>query len=371
MATPNFNYVGNPDYRGYLSALLNSGQFDSQDFKDATQIFSYAGNDGGLDQAKINDFAGTAYTDPTKRDAYRSSAVTANDRLYKQFQAAAGTSTPAATGGTGGTNAADLAYLDDQEGSLRGILASAQKTLDNGRTQIEDSYGKETGRATASNDTALKGITTRRVDTTNDKQTTSRNVATNSRNLSDSVRRAISLASGTDSSAYKDVAPNAISRDATIKNTEVADTYGRNFRALDDEETSQKTSFEQLMQDLAEEKKNRLSGLESGVIQQQQSANADLADIARKRATINGGGYADVRAASNPYVQQVATGQSALDALFEKYRTPFAAKAAPVQQANLGAYNVDKTNIGATAPTAGTESPYASFLKKKFETTAA
>lgn len=280
-----------------------------------------------------------------------------------------GTGSGSARGGGGAvdTTAQDLAYLDDQEGLLRGMLGSAQNTLNNGLTQIKDTFDTEVGRTTQKEAEAKAGYTTKREDTTRDKQSAIGRVNTGARTLSDSVRRMLGMAGGTNSTAFNEAAPNMIARDATMKRSGVIDTAGKNFRDIDSAETSTLNAFKEYMEDLKSQRNQKESGLREGVLQQEQGIHQNLGQIARDREAVRGGSYDQMRRASAPAQAEVSSRQAALDGLFERFRTPYQTKQVAVAAPNLADYTVDRTALQAGGGTAtGQESPYQQFLKKKF-----
>lgn len=278
-------------------------------------------------------------------------------------------------GGGGGVSAAqakqnaeDLAYLDDQEGLLRNMLGSAQATLKNGLTQIGDSFNKESSRTNESKARAQAGYATNREDTTRAKQANINQINSGARTLSDSVRRMLGMASGTNSTAFREAAPNMIARDTSMKRSGAIETAGKNFRDIDTAEGNTLNAFKQYMEDLEEQRKSKESGLREGVLQQEQQINTNLGQIARDREAIKGGGYDAARRASAPYQAAVTDRQRAIDGLFEKYRTPYATRDVAVETPELGQYTVDRTALQGGGGTAtGVESPYQTFLKKKFQ----
>jgi hypothetical protein len=351
------------DFRAYLQTK-------------APALLGFVGNDGGINVPKAQqtlgagNFAGSALYGYKSVDQLKGDV----DNMYADYQAqqaaaAAKGAGTAAGSGVANTDAQDLAYLDDQEGSLRGMLTSAQKTLDNGLTQIGDTYNKEVGRTTEQKTAAGQQYATKREDTTRDKQSALGRVDAGARTLSDSVRRMLGMASGQNSSAFQEAAPGMITRDATIKRGAQNETFGRNLRDIDTAETSTNNSFEQYLQDLGEQKKTKESGLREGVLGQEQQIYNNLGQIARDREAVKGGTYGSMRSASAPYQAEASARQSALDGLFAQFRTPFQTKDVAVQAPNLSDYTVDRTTLNANAQ-AGTQgdpsSPYSQFLKKKF-----
>lgn len=281
-------------------------------------------------------------------------------------------------GGGGGaaaapdTSAADLAYLDDQEGRAKGMLSSTAKSLENGLLQLGDSVNKELDKNKQGRVSSAAKYGTQRNDTTEDKLDSVRGVKTNARTLADSVRRVLGMAAGRQSSAYQEVAPGAIARDASIKTTDVNDRYARNFRNIKTAEDETMAKYDESDNEVRDTAKQRESDLRAGILQQEQGIYGTLADIARQRESIKGGGYSAMRRASSAPEAAIGQRQAALDNLFTQFRTPFSAKAVTATEANLDNYNVDKTELatkGAGGGAASGEvSPYLQALKKRFQT---
>lgn len=366
------------DYRGWLQQNGNNWALNhvGNDYNNGK---GGAGYDGTLQEleiaAKTASNANLAIA-PMAQDKYnRYNTIMELSRQYQGYLdgengKALGASTTAGSGvnsAKAAQDAADLAYLDDQEGLLKGMLGSAGKTLNDGITQINDSFEKENSRTNAAKSQAQAGYTTKREDTTRGKQSAIGQVNTGARTLADSVRRMLGMASGTNSSAFREAAPNLIGRDATQKRTGVLETFGKNFRDIDTAESSTMSSFKDYLDDLAEQRNQKESGLRSGVLQQEQQINQSLGQIARDRANIKGGGYTAMRAASAPYQAEVSSRQAQLDGLFEKFRTPFQTKDVAVAAPSLADYTVDRTELAPNANPVAGESAYQSFLKKKFQ----
>lgn len=278
------------------------------------------------------------------------------------------------TGGTGGGSTApaydpaDLAYLDDQAGRLQRQQASADTTLNNGLTQLNDSYTGEVNTANTNQSRALSDFGVKREDTTRAKDSAINRTNTNARTLADSVRRRLGMASGSGSSAYQLAAPNAVAREASKNRTGVQESYGKNFRDLDTGETRVKQDFASLLDSLGRQRASRESDFRSGILDKKNQIDGSLAEIARQRALLLGGGYDQVKSAMAPYASAIDTRQSELDGLFNRFRTPFEVKPVDVSTPNLRDYTVDRAAINANQ-TQGVEpySPYSQFLKKNTE----
>lgn len=258
----------------------------------------------------------------------------------------------------------DLAYLDDQAARLNAQMGSADRAYSSGLTQLSDSYNREVSGANSRQSRALQDFGVKREDTTRSKDQALSRVDTNARTLANSLRQRIGLASGSGSSAYQITAPGAVARDATQNRTGVVENYGVNFRNLDTGEKRVKEDFLSLLGDLEAQRKSRQADFEGGILDRKNQISGSLAEVARQRALLLGGGYTQAKAAMAPYTSAIDTRQAEIDGLFDKYRTPFNVKAVDTSTPTLRDYMVDRPAINANQ-TQGQDptSPYGQFLR--------
>jgi hypothetical protein len=367
---------------GLLGTNLGSGRgffgFDPTPGGSLTQnskTFTGSSN-AGVTGSKLNDNVGAVQKKPAPKPA-GSSAPSNNNGGNGGYGGDTGsyqgnTGPYSGSGGStaGQDNSADLAYLDDQEGLLRALLGRSGEALNQGITQIGDDYNREVNGANAQQSRVLSDFATKREDTTSAKMGALDKVDTNARTLANSVRQILARAAGSGSSAYQIAAPGAIARDASIDRTSVQDNYGRNFRDLKTGEDRAVTDFGSLLEDLARQKGEKEHGLREGVLSQEQGVYGQLADLARQKAAVQGGGYDSIRAASAPMQGEIASRQSAIDGLFNQYRTPFSVKPVDVQTPNLRDYSFDRSAVNAPGQqqqVGAQYNPYSQFLNKRDE----
>ena len=275
------------------------------------------------------------------------------------------TYTPRVSGGGGGSaapaySAEDLAYIDDQISQLNAQKSRLGTGLQSGLTGLEDNYNKNLSTQNQLRSRALEDFDTQTQDTERNKNAAIGKVDTNARVLADSLRRRLGLASGADSSAYKITAPGAVARDASADRTGVVENFGVNFRNLDTAKKRADTDFETLLRDLSDQKRNSERGLRQGIMEQENSIDGGLADAARQRSALLGGGYTQARAASQGIVNGINNRNSQIDNLFNQYRNPYTVKPVDVQKVSLRDYLVDKSAIQ-TNKANGTQDPYAPY----------
>ena len=257
-------------------------------------------------------------------------------------------------------NPADMAYLDDQQSRLERQLGRTNTYLTQGLAELMDSYNKSRTSANQQRGRELENLGLQREDTTRKKDSTLDRVNTGARTLADSLRRKIGMASGSGSSAYQITAPGAVARDASEKRSGVMEDFGTNFRNLDLTERRANEDYNSLFESLEADKKNRERALRQGIEEQRMGVDQSLAELARQRALVQGGGYDQVKQAMSKYTDRMSARESAIDSLFNKYRTVGKFQPVKVNMPQLRDYTVDKTAVQANQQ-AGTQDPYAPY----------
>jgi hypothetical protein len=281
-----------------------------------------------------------------------------------------GPNNAAGNGGAADDNALQLGQLGDQEGLLNSYRSRLDTKRGDALTQIGDDYNKLKGRTETDRSNTFNDYATKEADTNQSKLGALGDVDTHARTLSNSVRQLIGRASGSGSSAYQLAAPKAIADKATQERTDVQDTFGRNFRDLDTAKERAKIKFDELLADLEDQRKQKEKGVQEGYQDEQIATQGSLADIARQRAALQGGGLGAIRAASAPFQSDINKRNATIDSLFSQYRTPYNYNAVQADAPQLADYTVDRAAIApgqAAGDTGASASPYARFLRQDDE----
>ncbi len=345
-------YIGNDDFRGYLAARASSPGGLDPNAQRALDID--VGNDGGYDPNRLNSY----YDSPTgDRTSERDAQVNWTTNEYNNWSAGrtpqvqSWNDTNSSTSGSGSDTAPavddtaeERAYLDQQEGLLRQLFGRADTTLNQGLSNLTDTYNRTKGDADTDQSRRTRDFGIKQQDTERGKDQAINRVNDNARTLSNSVRRRLGLAAG--NSSALGVADNAVAREASGDRTNVLESFGQNFRGIDLARKDTEDDFTRFMRDLDIQKGSKEQQLRTGVEQEKQSVNERLAEIARQRSSLQGGGFSQQTAAQQPYLNAVNEGNSRIDGLFEQFRTP-QLSVAPVQdrQVSLRDYIVNRKNI--------------------------
>ena len=268
------------------------------------------------------------------------------------------------TGGGGSSassyNPADLAYLDDQQSRLERQLGRTNTYLTQGLAELMDSYNKSRTSANQQRGRELENLGLQREDTTRKKDSTLDRVNTGARTLADSLRRKIGMASGSGSSAYQIAAPGAVARQASEQRGDVMEDFGTNFRNLDLTERRANEDYNTLFESLESDKKSRERALRQGIEEQRLGVDQSLAELARQRALVQGGGYDQVKQAMSKYTDRMTDREKTIDSLFNKYRSVGKFQPVKVNMPQLQDYTFDKAAVQANQQ-AGTQDPYAPY----------
>lgn len=282
------------------------------------------------------------------------------------------TTDPATTNGTTGTTGSapkysqqDLDYLSGQQSLYERMLQSLGSTLNSGLSNLDQSKISAENQAKTKQERAMRDFGVQREDSTREKQNAIGKVDNNARTLSDSLRRVLGMASGSGSSAYQFAAPQAVARQASQQRSNVLGSFGQNERNLDTAISDTNVDFQSVLDNIAQQRREKEESLRAGVLQQEQGLQSSLSDIASERAGLMGG---NALSATAPYRDRFMGIQNELDALPSRFANSISARELNVATPKLSDYLVDKQAINATNQTGQSQySPYKAFLQKKDE----
>ena len=259
----------------------------------------------------------------------------------------------------------DLAYLDDQQGTLERQLGRTDTTLANALDAILQNYNKELSGANTTRGRNLEDFDTKTQVSEQGRGRELGKVDTSARMLADSLRQRLGLASGSGSSAYQIAAPRAVQRQASDQRTDVLTDYSANFKALDTDKRRSEEDFNSLLNELNLQRQAKEGGTRGDIEQQRNSIRENLGRVAGQRQQLIGGGYNGVRNAMSPYQSQIAQGESLIDGIYNKYAAKYNVKPLSVNNTQLRDYAVDKAAVRDNAATGGGNeyAPYKPFVK--------
>lgn len=333
---------------------------------------------GGQTAAKGNNEPGQFYRSPTTTT--RTSNTTSStspfieDNInhvqealdYYNNQNSGGSGTGSGSGSSAPAYDQEEMNLLNRQKSLYEQLLSGVDTFErDGLRDLNDSYQSSLNRAGSSRDRAVRNYGIQREDTTRAKQSALGSVNQNTNNLARSLRTLLGMASGSGSSAFQFAAPNAVARLASAQRSGVMEDYGVNERNLVQAEADAKTDYENLLEELSNERQSNERRLKQGVLTQRQSLNDMLGQIAADIANLSGGSGFN---ASQPYFDQYMNFQNQLQQLPSQYRTGVTARDVNAKPVSLRDYTVDRQALNANRTGGSSQySPYAQFLNRQRE----
>lgn len=360
------NYIGNNDFRGHLAYLAQNG--DNQ----ASNALNYVGGDYtgsgdvGLNLGELGQYA--AGQSP-EEDAANTAAIKQYLMgTYSNWANGAGSPRVQGVATSGGfTPTENTQFLNDQEASLNSTLGRNRTALNQGITQNEDEYNRQVGASQGDKERAYQtyqsqreGQIKGREDTRN---TNSRNAGAGYRSLAQMIGRA----SGTGSSAYRDLLPNVIGSDLSGKQKIANETYGTNLQGIDKKQLEYDLNFQNALSDLLRQKKENESGIRTRFETQNQTILDRLRGVQGDRAKVAGGGYAAVKAAQAGTDASIEQSKNNVENFFNEFRTPYTRQQATVGTPDLANYTTDRTQINARNSGQNPDNPYAALLRRKLQ----
>lgn len=368
-------YVGNNDFRGYLNYLAQNNNGQPGDAQ-AYNALQFTGNDGVINSDWVRQYTagstGNPADDQASYDSFMSKYQPYVTQRYNEWNSANGNVLGAPTdrassgGSTGGTssNQQDLDYLNNQSSLYDRLLQSLKSTESSGLQKLDQSKIEAENKAKLQQERALRDFSVKREDTTRAKQNALGQVDTNARTLSDSMRRIIGMAAGSGASANL-AANSAVARQASQQRNNVMSGYAANDRDLSTAENDTNVDFESLLQDIANQRKQKEEEFRAGLAQQEQGIVQSQGEIAAERARLQGG---NTLSAMKPYQDRYFGLQTNIDQLPAQFATNVSARDLNVKTPQLRDYLVDRQAVNATRQSGQQQySPYSAFLQRKEE----
>lgn len=256
----------------------------------------------------------------------------------------------------------DLAYLDEQEGTLNRQFGRTESALVQALDAILQNYNKVTGEANKTRSRNLEDFDTKTQISEQGRSRELGKVDTRSRMLADSLRQRLGLAGGSGSSAYQLAAPKAVQRQASQERGDVLADYSANFQALDTDKRRGEEDYNSLLEELQKQRVAREGGVRGDIEEQRNSIRDNLGRVAGERQKLMGGGYSGVRSAMAPYQSQIQEGESLIDSIYNKYAAKYQVNPLQARSTNLRDYATDKVAVRDNAAT-GQQNEYAPYRR--------
>lgn len=266
------------------------------------------------------------------------------------------------------TNAQTLATLDSQSNDLNSLLGRTDTGLNQGLSQLNNSYTSNVNQQQNQENQALQDYADSRTQTNQDKLGAYDQINQNENNGYNSLAQIIGRSAGTGSSAFQDLLPNVIGKDTSAKRGTADTTYATNLGSIDDAQAKTQNSFANILADLANQRAQQEQTLRTGVEQQKQNLDSQLQSVAAQKAEAQGGGYAQVAAAEQPFQSAIDSSRDAVQNFFNQFQPTVTPQQAAIAAPSLAGYAVDRSNVNAAdSGVADPTNPYADILRKKLQ----
>ena len=271
------------------------------------------------------------------------------------------------TSGTGYTPAENTQFLNDQEASLNSTLGRNKTALDQGITQNNDQYDLQVGTAQGDKEKAHQTYADQRQGQIKGREdarsTNARNAGQGYRSLAQMIGRA----SGTGSSAFRDLLPHVVGSDLMSKQKIANETYGTNLQGIDKKQSEYDLNYTNALSDLLRQKKENEGGVRTRFENQNQTILDKIRGVQGDRARVTGGGYAAVKATQAGTDASIEQSKNNVENFFNEFRTPYTRQQATVGTPDLANYTTDRAQINAQQNGQNPDNPYAALLRKKLQ----
>lgn len=265
----------------------------------------------------------------------------------------------------------DLAYLSDQASQLQDLLNRTSTGLDQGLASNDAQYQEQLNQAADAKAQQYNTYADDRTTQNQDKLAAYDTIDQNANQGYNSLAQLIGRSAGTGSSAYQELLPEVVGTDTSTKRAAASTTFGQNLANIQNNQNNYDLSYQDTLDDLANQKKQNEDTLRSGIETQRQSINQQLEDNAAQVAEANGGGASAVAAAEAPYQTAITNSRNAVDSFFSQFQPTYTSQPAVATPVNLADYTTDSSMVNAAADPTTTDSdnPYESLLLKKLQQT--
>lgn len=263
-----------------------------------------------------------------------------------------------------------LSEYDQAIGNTEAGVGRLDKTLNSGYTGIDSSYDNALNQLLRNKNLANETYDTNKHGTATEfvgsKNTIGANAGTSLRGL----WRLLGSRGASGGSAYRQVAPDAVAREATIQRKGVTDIFGQNNQALDTNWNNFLNEYKNQQESAKAQREAARQALEQSIANKKASLLQILADLKGKRAAAAGG---DKVGASQPFIDKA---NRILDEAANYRIDPIKYITQAYEAPDLSKYTVNPNatpEFNGQSPTNDYYSPYLAALlgKKKQQTVGA
>lgn len=271
------------------------------------------------------------------------------------------------SGAGGSASAADLAYLNDNQNTLQSLLNRTNTGQSQALQRIADAYNQQLTQANADKERQYAAYDDKTVETNKGKLGAYDTLNKNAGNAYRSLAQIIGRSAGTGSSAFQDLLPDVVGKDTSSKRQDLTDTYGENLASIDKARKNYDLSFQGVLEDLMNQRRGQEESALTSIEQQRQDINNKLSQNAAQLAQARGGGYAAVKAASQPFNSAIENSRNNVENFFNQFRAQYTPRAAVAENPDLAAYTVDRSAINAQNSGGQGENPYSQLIRRRLE----
>lgn len=289
-----FQYIGNPDFRGYLAAQAMNGNTMAGD------ALGFVGNDGKLNQTQAN----TYHFDTPGASNWNDLTNFVNQQ-YGQYNNLINPQQSGSSSGSSAYGPQYAAYYQDTINQLQPQLGQLDNQQGIGLQNIANSYNLQQNRAQQQKAQDQQTYNTQTGQNEQSYLANRNNIMQNTMSQSNALQRLLGIAGSGNSSAAYEQAPYAAGLQGSQQLFGAQQTYGQNKQGLDTNWTNYLRQFQNSMDDLNNQKFQQEQGLKSSIAQTRANLLNSIAQANVYRNVAQGQGYQQALDARQPFQSQI------------------------------------------------------------------
>jgi hypothetical protein len=260
------------------------------------------------------------------------------------------------------------AYLTDQDKALADLLGRLGMSETAGIDKIGTQYGNEKLRAEQDKERTMSGYGEQEVTQGMNKEKSFNQANRGANNAFRSLAQILGRASGTGSSAFRELLPDVLGKGLNENRSQAIDAFAGNMQGIKKAKDQYGLDFSDLLNDLLTQKTQQENEFRSGVEGQRQGINSQRSTIAgqllqNENPNVD---YAAIKAAQTPF-QTLIDQSSDKIAGYDAYAPKLAARQVVAGTPNVNEFKTDRLAVNAGNQGMNPENYYSTLLRKRLQ----
>ena len=259
-------------------------------------------------------------------------------------------------------------FLTDQQNTLAGMLGRLNEKEQLGLGKIGKQYESEKLRAGEDKDRAFAGYGEQEVAQGVNKEKSFNQANRGANNAFRSLAQILGRASGTGSSAFRELLPDVLGKGLNENRSQAIETFAGNMQGIKKAKGDYEADFGSLLQDLLNQKAQQEAGFKSGVLGERSGIESQQATTAaqlleNENPNVN---YAAIKAAQTPFRDAINAREGEIMKL-DAFTPAFTPKQIAAKAPNINEFKTDRLAVNAGNQGMNPENYYSNLLRKRLQ----